>query len=122
MKSLALMMALALTCAPLPAKPRDWKDAIYLGFTVTNSGAAAMPIGTMSVAVPIGQRIYRFKCENITYFVKTSYTGHWPNLTVNAHTKIALESHNLHVLDEDSKDRKFSIIEKVADTPEPPKP
>lgn len=97
-------------------KDRDWKDAIFLGMSSSQSGAAAMPVGTSVIAFPLGVRLYWFECEGIRYGLKTSYTGHWPNLTVNGHTKFALDGHNAHVFDEDNKDRKFSIVEKIAVT------
>lgn len=97
------------------AKDRQWQDAIFMGIGTSNAGAAAMPIGTAMVAVPLNRRTYWFKSNGITYAVATNYTGHWPNLTVNAHVKFAAEGHTVHVLDEDKKDRKFSIIEKIAE-------
>lgn len=107
-----LLLASSLTAL---GKDREWKDAVFLGVVSGNSGAAAMPIGTMTVAVPLTSRFYVVKSENITYYLRTSYTGHWPNLTVNRNCKFAVEGRNAHVLDEDNKDRKFSIVEKVAD-------
>lgn len=114
MKRTLCLVVVVLCCVPLFAKDRNWQDAIYLGMTSSNSGAAAMPIGTMMVAVPLSSRTYWFKSEGITYALATNYTGHWPNLTVNGHTKIAIEGRKAHVLDEDNKDRKFAIVEKFA--------
>lgn len=99
------------------AKDRHWQDAVFLGMRSSTSGAAAMPVGAMIVAVPLGGRTYWFKSEGITYVLATDYTGHWPNLTVNGHAKLAVEGRKAHVLDEDNKDRKFSIIEKIAEKP-----
>jgi hypothetical protein len=112
MRKLVWLLFLLTTFAA--AKDRVWKDAVFLGITSDAAGAAAMPIGSIVVAVPLSGRIYWFKSNGITYALATNYTGHWPNLTVNGHAKIAVESRTAHVLDEDNKDRKFSILEKIA--------
>lgn len=41
-------------------------------------------------------------------------SGRIPNLTVNGHTKIAIEGRRVHVLDDDGKDWKLTIVAKVA--------
>ncbi|MCU1301974.1 MAG: hypothetical protein JWQ87_2258 [Candidatus Sulfotelmatobacter sp.] len=110
-----LVGLLLLTCTLAAAKERQWHDAIFMGTRSSNAGAAAMPMGTSIVAFPINKRTYWFKSDGITYVLATSYTGHWPNLTVNGHVKFAVDGRNAHVLDEDNKDRKFSIIEKIAE-------
>jgi hypothetical protein len=109
----ALLCVLLLWSSLSLARDRDWKDAVYLGMTTSVNGAAAIPIGNMIVAAPLGGRTYWFKCDGVTYALATNYTGRWPNLTVNGHAKLAVEGRNAHVLDEDNKDRKFSIIEKA---------
>jgi hypothetical protein len=112
MRKLVWLLFLLTTLAA--AKDRVWKDAVFLGMTSDAAGAAAMPIGNIVVAVPLSGRTYWFKSGGITYALATNYTGRWPNLTVNGHAKIAIEGRTAHVLDEDNKDRKFSILEKIA--------
>ena len=112
MKRLVLLFLALSLCAG--AKDRNWKDAIFLGISSSTSGVAAMPVGTMTVGIPLGKRIYWVKSEGIVYALETNYTGRWPNLTVNGHTKIAVEGRTVRLLDEDGKDRKFSVVEKIA--------
>lgn len=111
MKKLLAVCLLLISLAS--AKDRNWQDAIFLGITTSSEGAAAMPIGTMVMAIPLTGRTYWLKSGGLIYAVANSYTK-WPNLTVNGHTKIAVEGRKLHILDEDGKDRKFTIIEKIA--------
>lgn len=109
-----LLWFLVLLTTLTAAKDRLWKDAVFMGMTSDAAGAAAMPIGNVVVAVPLSGRIYWFKSGGIMYALTTNYTGRWPNLTVNGHAKMAVEGRTAHVLDEDNKDRKFSILEKIA--------
>jgi hypothetical protein len=75
-----------------------------------------VPVGNILVTGDVGSgRWYLVKCDGITYWLRTNYTGHSPNLTVNGHTKLAIEGRHAHILDEDNKDRKFDIVQKVAD-------
>jgi len=104
-----LLLASSLTAL---GKDWDWKDAVFVGTVSANGGAAAMPIGGMIVAVPLTRTFYIVKMDHVTYSLRTSSR---PNLTVNGKIKFALDGHNAHILDEDNKDRKFSIVEKVAD-------
>ena len=110
------LLAASLTAA---AKDRLWKDAIFLGTQPYSSGTVAVvPVGNMVIAGNVGGgRWYLVKCDGITYWLRANYTGHWPNLTVNGHTKLAIEGRHAHILDEDNKDRKFDIVQKVADQP-----
>jgi hypothetical protein len=109
---LRLLLPVLLLFSLAAAKDRVWKDAVFLGLTTSTAGAAAMPIGNMVVAFPLSGRIYWVRCDGVTYALTTDYTGHWPNLTVNGHTKLAIEGRKAHILDEDNKDRKFTILEK----------
>ncbi len=111
-------IALAL-CLSLPwanAKDRTWQDAIFLGTQSTPAGAVAMPIGTAVVAVPLSSNHYWFKFNGLQYclFFPSRLSGRTPNLTVNGHTKIAIEGRHMHILDDDGKDWKLNIIEKIA--------
>lgn len=107
----ALLLA-SLICT---AKDREWEDAVFLGISSGSRGVVAMPVGNMVYAAPVSGRTYIVKMGNITYYLATSYTGKWPNLTVNNHVKFCADGRIAHLLDEDGKDRKFSIVEKVAD-------
>lgn len=117
MKRIVLLFFVGLSLV-VSARDRDWKDAIFLGISTSTAGVGVMPVGTAVVAMPLSGRVYWVKSEGIVYALRTNYTGRWPNLTVNGHTKVAVERRTLHLLDEDGKDRKFSIIEKIAPKPE----
>lgn len=110
--SIALLLLAASLTAQGKDKDREWKDAVFVGTVSGSGGAAAMPIGGMIVAVPLTRTFYIVKMDHVTYSLRTSSR---PNLTVNGKIKFALDGHNAHILDEDNKDRKFSIVEKVAD-------
>jgi hypothetical protein len=40
-----------------------------------------------------------------------------PNVTLNGKTKVAIDGHNAHILDDDGRDVKVPIYEKIARTP-----
>lgn len=111
----AMMTVLLFSSLCAVAKDREWKDAMFLGISSVNAGTIAVPVGTSAVAAPLTRRFYIVKMEHVTYYLQTSYTGRWPNLTVNAPVKFSVDGRTAHLLDEDNKDRKFSIVEKVAD-------
>jgi hypothetical protein len=110
-----LLFVLLCSVASL-AKDRAWKDAVFLGIGSSNSGAAAVPVGTSVVAFPLIARTYWFKCEGLTYALATPHlsTRRGPTLTVNGQAKFAVDGHIAHVLDEEGKDWKFNIVEKIA--------
>jgi hypothetical protein len=102
------------------AKEREWQDATVTAFRSGDAGSATFPVGTASVTVPINQTAYWIKAGNTTYVISCyprARANGWrcPNLTVNGHTKIAIEGRNAHILDDDGKDRKVPIIAKIAD-------
>jgi len=115
----AILVLLSLTVL-VSAKEREWKDATVIGFRSGAAGSATVPVGTSSVTVPINQTAYWIKTGNMTYVISCyprAVSNGWrcPNLTVNGHTKIAIDGRNAHILDDDGKDRKVPIIAKIAD-------
>jgi hypothetical protein len=112
--TIAVAFCLLLPCAN--AKDRAWQDAVFLGVQSTQTGAAAIPIGTAVVAVPLSSHHFWFKLGDLQYclFFPSRLSGRIPNLTVNGHTKVAIEGRHMHVLDDDGKDWKLNIVEKVA--------
>jgi hypothetical protein len=115
MKSLILALTFLLSGSIAVAKERNWQDAIVVAITSGTSGAMAVPVGNMVVAAPMSEQIFWIKSGNITYGLRRVYIGHPPNLTVHGHTQIAFDGRNVHILDEDGKDRRFVIVQKVAD-------
>jgi hypothetical protein len=115
MKALVTLLAFLCLTAVAVAKPRDWKDAKVVNITSENGGAAAVPIGTMIVGVPITKTFYWIQTEDTTYVLGPAITQRQLlNVTLNGKTKIAVEGRNAHILDDEGKDRKMNIAEKVA--------
>jgi hypothetical protein len=115
MKRITLVVAvLALQLAF--AKDRSWQDAIYLGENSSQDGAVAMPIGNMSVAVPLHSNNLYFSLNGLVYCLNfpSRLSGRIPNLTVNGHTKIALDGRRAYIVDDDGKNWTLTIIGKVA--------
>lgn len=98
------------------AREREWRTATFLGFNVTQTGTATMPIGTATVAVPISTSNYWFRTDDLDYCLSfvPRLSGRVPNLTINGTTKIAVNGRHVYVRDDDGKEWKFSIITKVA--------
>ncbi len=113
---IALAVALCVFSPSADAKDRAWQDAIFLGIQSTQAGAAAIPIGTAVVAVPLRSNHYWFQLNGLRYclFFPSRLSGRTPDLTVNGHTKVAIKGRNMHILDDDGKDWKLNIVEKVA--------
>jgi len=116
MKRILCSLVLVLCCLSLFAKDRNWQDAIFLGARTSQNGAFAMPIGTALVAAPITSQHFWFRANGLDYclYFPSRLSGRVPNLTVNGHTKIAIEGRRVHVLDDDGKDWKLTITGKVA--------
>jgi hypothetical protein len=73
-KAECFIFLLVLLCSVASiAKDRAWKDAVFLGIGSSNSGAAAVPVGTSVVAFPLIARTYWFKCEGLTYALATPH-------------------------------------------------
>jgi hypothetical protein len=129
MKALALALALFLPSV-VTAKPREWKNATVAAIAVgsTDNGAAVMPVGTIWLGVRITTDCigYRIETEDMIYILEYCYNPMvqhpWPgqnsrkrapDLTLYGKTKIAIEGHDAHILDDSGKDVKVSIMEKV---------
>jgi hypothetical protein len=112
----ALLCVLLLWSSLSLARDRDWKDAVYLGMTTSTNGVAVLPVGNMMVGTTISGQTYWFKCADMTYAAAFDPMMQWhaPNLTVNAHVKVALDGHSIRILDDDNKDRKLKIVGKYA--------
>lgn len=114
MKRAAVVLAILCSTSVL-ASNREWKDAKVVNITSENGGAVAAPIGTMMVGVPITKTFYWIQTDDITYILGPAISRRQLlNVTLNGKTKIALDGRNAHILDDEGKDKKMRIAEKVA--------
>lgn len=114
------------------ANDRQWKDAKVVNITTDTGGAAAASTGGVAVAVPITRTFYWIQTEDMTYVLGPAITPcgrvlrrcpYLLNVTLHGKTKIAIDGRNAHILNDDGKDEKIPISEKIARTkPEDSKP
>jgi hypothetical protein len=96
------------------AKDRQWKDAKVIDITSERGGAIVVPIAAI-VGVPIAKTFYWIQTADTTYVLGPVLTKHQIlNVTLHGPTRIALEGNSVHILDDDGRDRKMPIVEKVA--------
>jgi len=96
------------------AKPLQWQDA-----TVLVGG------GLPSAGVRNTLALYWIKTDKITYVVSNVVSDYsrglfmdrWLVLTAGGPTKIAIDGRNIHVMDEEGKDRKVPVVWKIANKP-----
>jgi hypothetical protein len=122
-------LVLVILCASIAlADNRQWKDAKVVNITSDAGGAAAASTGTIAVAVPINRTFYWIQTEDMTYVLGPAITPcgrvfrrcpYLLNVTLYGKTKIAIDGRNAHVLDDEGKDEKIPIAEKIARTKEP---
>jgi hypothetical protein len=125
MKYFTVLIAIFCASALSLAKNREWQDA-----TITNAEtgrAGSIAVGSASgtqysatavgIAAPLLVTYYTIETKDLTYVIACVPRGtiryRCPNVTVHGHTHVAVEGRDLHVLDEDNKDRKLPIIEKI---------
>jgi hypothetical protein len=123
MKRAALAFFLLCSSAAV-ANTRQWKNAKVANITSEAGGAVAAPIGGMMVGVPITKTFYWIETDDTTYVLGPAITKRQMlNVTLYGKTKIAIDGKNAHILDDEGKDRKMPIAEKIARTkPDEPKP
>lgn len=96
------------------AKPLQWQDA-----TVLVGG------GLSASSVRRTLALYWIKTDKITYVVSNVVSDYsrglfmerWLTLTAGGPTKIAIDGRNIHVIDEEGKDRKVPVVWKIATKP-----
>ena len=110
-----LLLVFAAGLSPLLGSDRDWQTATFLGFSSGQSGTATVPIGTATVTA-LSSKNYWFRTERLDFclYFPSRLSGRVPNLTVNGTTKISVDGRHVHVLDDDGKDWKLTIVTKVA--------
>ncbi|HYL15254.1 MAG TPA: hypothetical protein VEV41_19605 [Terriglobales bacterium] len=132
---LGAIFAESLLFAPLTfAQPRDWQIATVVkadsGGTETEAVAVPLPgggaVGESSTSSGKHRRgVYWLKTDKYTYVIpnycKANFVGiqWWLYLTVGGQTKISVDSaRTLHVIDDEGKDRKVHIIQRIANQPQ----
>jgi hypothetical protein len=121
MKRLALVVII-LWASVAAAKARKWISGTVV--SVETSRVAVAAWGDTNVIH------YKIKTAHMTYVLDYAYNPAvklpWPrehsrlrspNLTVNGKTRISIDGRNAHVLDDDGRDIKLSIEEKIAPLP-----
>jgi hypothetical protein len=105
------------------ANNRSWKDAKVVNITSDNNGAVAASTGTLAVAVPITRTFYWIQTEDMTYVLGPAVTPcgrllrrcpYILDVTLYGKTKIAIDGKYAHILDDEGKDEKVPIAEKIA--------
>src|SRR5580704_2601040 len=111
---LILFFALGLPFA-VAANNRIWKDANVTKISSEAGGAVAAPVGGMIVGVPITKTYYWIATDDTVYVLGPAITKRQLlNVTLYGKTKIAVDGRNAHVIDDDGKDKKIQIVEKIA--------
>jgi hypothetical protein len=116
------------------AKPREWQAAIVLKAVSNGSETEAVVVplpggGAVGESTTTSGKhmrgVYWLKTDKFTYvipnYVKANMVGiqWWLYLTVGGQTKISLDSaRTMHVMDDEGKDRKVHIIQRMVNEPE----
>jgi hypothetical protein len=117
MRTLALAVALLCATAVLAA-PRVWKDAKVANITSERGGNAVVPVNGALFGVPITKMYYWIETDDTTYVLGPVITKRQAlNVTLYGKTKISVDGNKAHILDDDGKDKKIPIAQKIARTP-----
>jgi hypothetical protein len=110
----ALLILAVLCSTAAPAKDRQRKDAKVIDITSEKGEAVIVPIAAF-VGVPVAKTYYWIQTADTIYVLGPVLTKHQLlNVTLHGPTRIVIEGNNAHILDDDGKDRKMSVVEKVA--------
>lgn len=115
-----VVFALAFLCASAaPANSREWKNATVISVETTIVSTASWgDTNVVHYKIQTGDMIYVLEYA-FNPAVKAPFPGQHtrsrsPNVTVNGKTKISIDGRNAHILDDDGKDVKLPIVEKIA--------
>lgn len=110
-----IALFLALAPAAVRGKNRNWQEAKVIKITSGRGGAVAAPVGTMIFAVPITRTYYWIETKDLIYVLGPAISKRQQlDVTLYGKTKIAVEGRDAHVLDDEGKDRKMHIAQKIA--------
>jgi hypothetical protein len=116
----ATVIFIVLCASVALANNHQWKDAKVINITSESGGNAAVPVNGMVVRVPITKTFYWVQTADTTYILGPAITKHQLlNVTLHGKTKIYTDGRNAHILDDDGKDKKIPISEKIARTEVP---
>ena len=92
------------------AKPLQWQDAtVLVGGGLSGSSAHLI------------HGLYLIKTDRITYVVpnysRSLFMERWLVLTPGARTKMAIDGRDIHILDDEGKDRAVRLVRKIANRP-----
>jgi hypothetical protein len=122
MRNLALLLVV-LFATTVTAKDREWKEAKVAAIesSTSNGGVAVIPIGGMIAGVPITRTtvFYRIETDDMIYILALVNKKRPLDVTLHGKTKIAIDGHDAHILDDGGKDVKLPIAQKIA-RPQPP--
>lgn len=120
----ALLLLCFCTLALAKDNPREWKSGTLVDVTMEKNSKliGAMNGANGNFSRGITQRrddstYYYIDAGDLTYIAKRTLTHHHDkqlNVTVNAPVKYAISGNDLYLLDEDGKEHKLSIEEKIA--------
>jgi hypothetical protein len=133
MKRLLCVLLFLVLIAAAFAKPREWQTASVLklvsGGSETEAVAVPLPgggaVGESTTTSGKHMRgVYWLKTGKFTYvipnYVKANMVGiqWWLYLAVGGQTKSSIDSAStMHVIDDEGKDRKVHIIQRIANQP-----
>jgi hypothetical protein len=124
MKCTALIVAVLCSafCTVALAKDRPWKSAKLIDITAEKGGAVVVPVAALFGSSPVTRTFYWIQTENTIYVLGPVLTrSRLLNLTLHGPTKVAIDGNSAHILDDDGKDRKIAIAEKIARPKSDPK-
>jgi hypothetical protein len=114
---------LVLLSLPLMAKdrPRAWQDAVVLASHSDQHSVTTAVAGNTSVTSLVTTTYFDFATDSTIYEISCivgQIAHRCPNVTLNGRTKIAVESRNLRILEDDGHEVKFPILSKQARNPQ----
>lgn len=136
MKRFACVLPLLFLVFPAFAKPREWQTATVLKAVSNGSETEALAVplpggGAAGESTTTSGKhmrgVYWLWTDKYTYvisnYAKANMVGiqWWLYLTVGGQTKISIDSaRTMHVIDDEGKDRKVHIIQRIVNEPEKP--
>lgn len=106
-----IVLILLLCSSVAFAKYRDWHDAVVTGMETRRGGAAAAPVGTMIIAVPIVFVHYMVETDSLRMDLFCRKTL---NVTINKKTHVAVDGENAYLLDDSGREKKLRVAWKAA--------
>ena len=98
-----------------PGKDHPWKDAKVIDITTEKGGAVVVPVAAVLGSSPVTKTYYWIQTEDTIYVLGPVLTrSRLLNVTLHGPTKVAIDGNNAHILDDEGKDKKIAIAEKIA--------